>query len=87
MQVRLAAIRAETSRVKSFRLEEVEGSDLCCAEAGAHIRLTLPLSSGPETRAYSLWRAGGRFGFRFSANWRGAADRLICTITPPAAIC
>lgn len=58
MQVRLTAIRPETRRVTSFRLEEVGGCELSSAAAGAHIRLTLPLPAGPAARAYSLWRAG-----------------------------
>lgn len=58
MLLRLAERRIETPRITSFRLEEIDGTQLRRAAAGAHVRLTLPLPEGPETRAYSLWRTG-----------------------------
>lgn len=94
MQVRLAAIRPETSRVKSFRLEEVGGSALASAAAGAHIRLTLPLPAGPAARAYSLWRAeseiwisvqreaGGRGGSAYLHDQATVGDVLPASLPP-----
>lgn len=94
MQVRLAAIRPETSRVKSFRLEEVGGSSLALAAAGAHIRLMLPLPEGPAARAYSLWRAGseiwisvqressGRGGSAYLHDQAAVGDLLPASVPP-----
>ena len=94
MQVRLTAIRSETGRVKSFRLEEVGGADLASVEAGAHVRLTLPLRDGPETRAYSLWRAeneiwisvqreaGGQGGSAYLHDHAAVGDLLPASLPP-----
>ncbi len=94
MLLRLAERRAETARITSFRLEEVDGTLLHGAAAGAHVRLTLPLPSGPETRAYSLWRAGdavwisvqraaaGRGGSAYLHDQAAVGDILSASLPP-----
>jgi uncharacterized protein len=87
-QFRVAAIKQESSLVRSFILDPTDGAGIIPHKAGQYlpIRVTLPGETQPVLRTYTISAAPSEGRYRISVKRDGAVSQYLHTLDPGALI-